>query len=1388
MKLIGMRFKGIGPYEQEYSIDFAALNRSHMFLIEGETGAGKSTILDCISFALYGDVSVDVASKDRLRSRFLGTDQTPSYVELIFELNDAFYRVRREPAYERRKKRGEGTVSVNAKGVLWKVDDGLEALLPNGSDALDGTATRYFDYAEDADHHTVLASQARDTGTEILRLLHLTRDQFSKTVMLAQGQFSGFLRCKPEERTQLIKSLFEADVYESIQKTLDEMRKAQADDVTAQRRDVVAAIRDARSNAEAIERRVRDVDADGADVDGDGAGGDGVGGDGVDDVGGVDGGDAAAEIGVGTVIADDEHDESFDLGDFDFESAGLDLDSASFDFGRTDDLGGDGGASAGTGVEDSAENDAPADPLDVIRANWCLTDDGDLAEPAMSPSDIADALDRHVTAIATASADLLERSHDALASASTRLDDEQRRLDAMRRLSSADKAYRDAADRRDALERRRRDIDAMRDRLRDSTSAEPVARAQRELTAVQGRQAESDAALQKARSELDAYEPMDELTSARARENAVAAGRPAAEANLRAAKELGVRAGAARAAWNKADRARSQAQSCADATESARATLRELEHEATEAELWQQLEDVIRREATRSGLQDRLQSAQTVLDHARKRQTEEAQLADLQTAVERATRRRIEADDVYAQARQVFFAAGAARLARELADGQPCPVCGSVDHPHPAVQRTASADDAAGESVPDEARLNQLDQEARRAAQRVTEAEGAVAVCKARIEAETEQSQDMSVEDAEAAVAQARKELDGVRELGKERAQLEARLQKLHDAGDRVAQCEHRADVAKAEASGALELARAAVESCAAAAQAMPAPGKAEASGYEDAAVNTLNDAVATNVESGTAAGLESGVDAGVRISKESVPDVSDESGAADELAAPDDTKSGESVMSASDDAAISDELAALAERIDDVAERAVVAERAANDVIAVCERAAREVDRIDQKIKQRNALEQRVGALAAALQEIKRQLSAVSTAYDEALAQSGFETVETALAACLDTAAAQRLQSEIDRFDRDDHATQAEVRRTLDALRVQLASDIVRSVLAQYAADAGADDGVEGDGDGDADGNGMDVGADAGGANGDGTDVGSIFTTDGGEVSEVNASVAGDTVESETTPVQRLRQSQQSRPSTDEALESLPEPDRLSAIVRELESTVRRAESDRDAAIRMEEQDRNLDVERERTATALRAALDLWVSSSARFVPVRDMALLAGGRAGSLATGTANEGLSLVTYAVTERFRDVLDRANEILRDIKGGVYELRLGAHEGRAAKTGLPIEVFDRRSDLACEATTLSGGETFFVSLALALALADIIQAENGGISMDTLFIDEGFGSLSEEYLDDVLDVLRAMSRHRDIGVISHVGQLKDQIAERISVTRINEDSASRLTVTV
>ena len=231
------------------------------------------------------------------------------------------------------------------------------------------------------------------------------------------------------------------------------------------------------------------------------------------------------------------------------------------------------------------------------------------------------------------------------------------------------------------------------------------------------------------------------------------------------------------------------------------------------------------------------------------------------------------------------------------------------------------------------------------------------------------------------------------------------------------------------------------------------------------------------------------------------------------------------------------------------------------------------------------------------------------------------------------------------------------------------------------------------------------------------------------------------------------------------------------------LAETQNNASQKRDDAISAQQTALDLNKDRAKIAVQLTKAAQTWQTGMTDFAPVRTMALLATASKDS----PSGQKVSLITFAVTERFRDVLDRANELLKDIHGGVYELRLGTHEGRAGgKTGLPIEVFDRRTERSTEPSTLSGGETFFVSLALALALADVIQAENGGISMETLFIDEGFGSLSDEYLDDVMDVLDGIARTRDIGIISHVGQLKDRVRARVSVSRVSENGESRLTV--
>uniref|UniRef100_UPI00262C9F93 SbcC/MukB-like Walker B domain-containing protein n=1 Tax=uncultured Bifidobacterium sp. TaxID=165187 RepID=UPI00262C9F93 len=224
-------------------------------------------------------------------------------------------------------------------------------------------------------------------------------------------------------------------------------------------------------------------------------------------------------------------------------------------------------------------------------------------------------------------------------------------------------------------------------------------------------------------------------------------------------------------------------------------------------------------------------------------------------------------------------------------------------------------------------------------------------------------------------------------------------------------------------------------------------------------------------------------------------------------------------------------------------------------------------------------------------------------------------------------------------------------------------------------------------------------------------------------------------------------------------------------------------AQARRDLALRAVETAENLEQQRRECGIRATAAASAFSDAMASFLPIRDMALLACGST----PNAEGQRITLVTYAVTERFRDVLDRTNDLLRDIHDGVYELRLGDHEGRAGgRTGLPIEVYDRRSDTTCEPSTLSGGETFFVSLALALALADVIRAEAGGAAMDTLFVDEGFGTLSQDYLDEVMEVLRGIARTRDVGIISHVGQLREQIGPRISVSRVREDAESRLEV--
>ncbi|MBW3088995.1 SMC family ATPase [Bifidobacterium sp. 82T24] len=1167
MRLIGMRFMGIGPYENEYSIDFAALNRSHIFLIEGETGSGKSTILDCISFALYGAVSVDDASKDRLRSRFLDTQQTPSFVDLIFEIDGAYYRVRRQPQYDRQKLRGTGTVTVNAKGALWKLDAGFADLVRRtraGADGGDGSADRYFDYAEAGGHGEALATQARDTGAEIIRLLHLNRDQFSKTVMLAQGQFSGFLKCKPEERTKLIKDLFSADIYEQIQKILDDMRKKRSADVDARRRNAVGAIVEAKDNAERI-----------------------------------------AELAVQCGVADDETNDGDEADDIDDS---IDVDGDDVDNADTP------GDNVGDETDAAGADD---DNISGDDAAWCLTDDGDLAEPAMGADDIVATIGERLRQTNETSDAVLRHCGDTVRTAASDLAVARERLDTVQRLRSLAADERTAAERNDRLAARAEEMRKNRDRLERSRKAGPVVQAQRECAALSVQRGKQERRLEECKEQLARYDSAETMTEAREAALRKAAERPVAEAALDSARTLRERIG-------KADAARKQAETAVAAVSqrerqvtAAAAALAALE---TSEAVNEQLQDVIRQEAAAAQLNERLDEANNRLDHARRRDTAERKLHELEDAALLAGRGHHEAEAAYKRAQAAYRAAGAAAFARLLEDGHPCPVCGALEHPTPTV---APAD------APDETRLDQFDTAVSDALKAFEAAKSSVLVQRKTIETESALAGGLSVEQAQSAVNELQQRITESEALADRHKALAERLFAIRDAEQADTQARQQLEIARNNAENARRLADAAAELC-------------------------LDDTTGRPVTL-------------------------------------------------------------------DVVE---LREQQAQQAIDECERQRTIADRLGDRLDQRATWERQTAEAEATLRTLGKQFATAIANRDRLAAANGFADVDEARLSMLPEQEATRLQQILDDYDAQVSIAEADltrIRRELDGLA---RTPVAERLLGEGAHDATVGPGAE---------------------PGTGHDAADAPTTT--DRAGFLAAIA--------------------------ALDETAAADRVAA-----------AEQTHETAIRMEEQARSLDDTRRRRAATLATQLRDWAKASADYAPVRDMALLAGGKAGSL----ANDGLSLVTYAVTERFRDVLDRANEILKDIRGGVYELRLGTHEGRAAKTGLPIEVFDRRSEQSTEATTLSGGETFFVSLALSLALADIIQAENGGISMDTLFIDEGFGSLSDDYLDDVLAVLRSISRTRDIGVISHVGRLKDQIAERISVTRINEDSASRLTVTV
>ena len=150
---------------------------------------------------------------------------------------------------------------------------------------------------------------------------------------------------------------------------------------------------------------------------------------------------------------------------------------------------------------------------------------------------------------------------------------------------------------------------------------------------------------------------------------------------------------------------------------------------------------------------------------------------------------------------------------------------------------------------------------------------------------------------------------------------------------------------------------------------------------------------------------------------------------------------------------------------------------------------------------------------------------------------------------------------------------------------------------------------------------------------------------------------------------------------------------------------------------------------------------------------------------------------IELETYIQMAYFDRILRRANVRLMTMSSGQYELkRQEQSENRKEKAGLDLNVIDHYNGTERSVKTLSGGESFQASLSLALGLSDEIQASAGGIRLDSMFVDEGFGSLDEEALSQAVKALSSLADgHRMVGIISHVAELKDRIENKIIVNK-------------
>lgn len=1174
MRPIKLTLSAFGPYAGRTVLELDRLGESGLYLITGDTGAGKTTIFDAITYALYGEASGDSRDPGMLRSKYASPD-TPTEVELVFSSGGKVYTVRRNPEYQRPKTRGEGFTLRRAEAEL---------ICPDGR----------------------IVTKAKDVTDAVRNILGIDRRQFLQIAMIAQGDFLKLLLAPTEERKAIFRQLFKTEPYRRLQ---DELRTETA----------------------ALSRRCAEIGASVRQY--------------TDEI------DCAAESPLHEELAEAKAGR-MPAG----ETLGLIARVIEQDERLSDEM--------------SREIDALEERLRDIHARLRENEKNErlregLAAKLAELEEKKGELERSLAAL-KAERDKQPRAAEyaaELALLESRSGEYEKLAELngdIQKLSAQLDSDTGELRRTDAAVAERRESAA---RLR--TESQELASAGEDVQRLSAERNRAEAEREMISEYLDCRERLDGA------ENALNAAREAYEAQrpkedeLEELKTETARLEAELPSYAELEDITAGADMSKERLRAAEAALelKKREYESAGIRLAacrHELDALKNAAADMERLTREKETAERRLSTLQKLREDVAELDELAVLLEKKQagflltgKRADELQKNYVNLNKTYLAAQAGVLASALHDNEPCPVCGSLSHPHPAL---ISAE------APGEDELNALRDESAAVQEELRRISAECAAVRTRKDAK-ESALNAALADIAAVrgdvprlTAETEKAIDALSERISAANARDERRQEL-DAG--LPALEERAAALAAE-QGELEKTRAAESASLSALDERRAAlcGRLRCANGDEARreLRTLNDRRERLTKTLAAA-------------QEAFDSCRDGHTAASSACTQAEKRLRAGLMADVDADAFG---LAAAELHKKTLEKISALAR---DIAAAEKRAERkaEIEKLLQETQEAlSALSETREALTGAVQFNSSRLAEMRRNARELASSLPFPDGESARARAKElTSLNESMRADLERAERE----HGQLERAMSAL-----SGETGGLIAQLA-----------------------------------------------DAPELDA--AAETAERERTETLRaeLRQKKQTADSR-------------------IHSNRAAAESISERLSELERLERRLG----------------WMKSLS-----------------DTANGTINgkEKVALETYVQMTFFDRIIARANIRFMVMSGGQYELKRRADAGDfRSQSGLELDVVDHYNGSERSVKTLSGGESFKASLSLALGLADEIQSSAGGVRLETMFVDEGFGSLDEESLDQAIRALGGLTEgNRLVGIISHVGELKERIDKQIVVTK-------------